>query len=82
MLLCSVADACLEFVPKSKKKNISSPRILVSKESQEPQLGVRLVFTSSNCFTSRVLPLNIGEENTNTRSSQRHADTERRGLSL
>ncbi len=74
---------CLPWVWSKKfKRNISSPRILVSKESQEPLLGVRLIFTSSNCFISRVIPLNTGEENTNTRSSRRHAHTERRCLSL
>ncbi len=82
MLLCSVADACLEFDPRKFKINISSPRILVSKESQERLLGVRLIFTSSNWFTSRVIALNIGEENTNTGSSRRHAHTERRWLRL
>ncbi len=62
---------CLPWVWSDQFKiNISSPRILVSKESQEPLLGVRFVFTASNCFTTRVLPLNIGEENTSARSSQ------------
>ncbi len=79
--ICSVADARLEF-DLTGAQNISSSRVLVSKESQEPLLGARLVFTASNYFTTRVFPFNVGEENTSARSSQRRADTERRRLSL
>ncbi len=51
---------------------------LVSTERQEPLLGVHCVSTAINYFITRVLFLNVGEENTSARGSRRRADTERR----
>ncbi len=59
------------------KTNISSSRILVSTEKQEPLLGVHCVSTALNYFITQVLSLNVGEENTIARGSRRRADTER-----
>ncbi len=73
-----MTDARLEFDLIGANTNISSPRILVSTERQEPLLGVHCVSTAINYFITRVLFLNVGEENTSARGSRRRADTERR----